>query len=166
MTRWIDPRRPEASGILKIKISATFDFAISAAADPMVSKVGVLDGAVLKKSTKNIAPERPERSHDTFSICSGMSHTESYFLRALVDGLYPDMVSKVGVLDGAVLKKPGKRHRSATMLSSTVPAHQLKPNGIHPRIPLIPRTPRIPAIRCQELRLGPSLPHAPGARMT
>ncbi len=29
--RRIDPRRPEASGIPKFKISATFDFAISAA---------------------------------------------------------------------------------------------------------------------------------------
>ena len=35
--------------------------------------------------------------------------------------------------------------------------------GIHLRIPIIPIIPRI---RCQEPRLGASLPHAPGARMT
>ena len=35
--------------------------------------------------------------------------------------------------------------------------------GIHPRIP---RIPRIPTIRWHQLRLGTSLPRAPGVRMT
>ena len=52
LTRRIDLRRLQASGIPKIKISATFDFAISAATgrcSEIVSKVGILDGAVMKK---------------------------------------------------------------------------------------------------------------------
>ncbi len=63
-TRWIDPRRPEASGIPKIKISETFDFAISAATgrrSEIVSKVGILDGAVMNKSNKHHAGASPER---------------------------------------------------------------------------------------------------------
>ena len=56
--------------------------------------------------------------------------------------------------------------RRGRELSSTAPAHQNKQNGIHPRIQRINRIPIIPRIRCQEPRLGASLPHAPGARMT
>ena len=43
---------------------------------------------------------------------------------------------------------------------------QNKPFGMLLQIPAIPTIPQIPAIRCQEPLLGPSLPHAPGARMT
>ena len=54
-------------------------------------------------------------------------------------------------------------HRSATESPSTDIYIKLEPFGIHPRIPGIQRIQRI---RCQRLRLGPYLPHAPGARMT
>ena len=76
LTRRIDPRRPDASGIPKIKISATFDFAISAA----------------------------ELSPDVFSTCLGMSHAKPCLLRPLLAGDPSEIVLKVGVLDGAVLK--------------------------------------------------------------
>ena len=38
--------------------------------------------------------------------------------------------------------------------------------GIHPRNPLNPQDPLNPRIRCRQLQLGTSLPHAPGVRMT
>ena len=55
------------------------------------------------------------------------------------------------------------------MLSSTAPAHRIKPLGtLHriKRIYRIYRIKRIPRKRWQQLLLGPHLPHAPGARMT
>ena len=48
-------------------------------------------------------------------------------------------------------------------LSSTAPAHRIKPPGICPGIP---RIPRIQRKWWHEVLLGAPLPHAPGVRMT
>ena len=47
----------------------------------------------------------PELSPDVLSTFSGTSATESYFLRPYLEGDLSDMVSKLCVLDGAVMKK-------------------------------------------------------------
>ena len=72
-----------------------------------------------------------------------------------------EMLSKVSVLDGAVMKKSKKHHAGASPESpSTVKNNKFEPFGIHPRIQ------RIQRIRCQDPRLGTTLPRAPGVRMT
>ena len=48
-------------------------------------------------------------------------------------------------------------------LSSTINSSKLEIVGTHPRIPAFPR---IPIIRCHRPRLGTTLPHTPGVRMT
>ncbi len=48
-------------------------------------------------------------------------------------------------------------------LSSTAPAHRIKPPRIHVPIPIVPLIPRV---WCHEVLLGAPLPHAPGVRMT
>ena len=50
-------------------------------------------------------PVSPELSHDVFSTFLGTSHAVSYFLRRLLEGDLSEMVSKVYLLDGAVMKK-------------------------------------------------------------
>ena len=47
----------------------------------------------------------PELSHDVFSIFLGTPHTVSYFLRRFLEGDLSEMVSKVYLLDGAVIQK-------------------------------------------------------------
>ena len=54
----------------------------------------------------------------------------------------------------------GRRSWGGRVLSSTAPAHKIKPLGI------LPVCPRCPRKRCHQPLLGPPLPHAPGARMT
>ncbi len=53
-------------------------------------------------------------------------------------------------------------HRSVSRVTFAVKNNEFGPFAIHPQIP---RIPRIPRIGCQRVRLGPYLPHAPGARM-
>ena len=112
-------------------------------------------------------PELPraiELSHDVFSTFVGQLHLKPLLLRAFLEGNPSEMLSKVGVIDGAVMKKSKKHCTGASPESPSIVKHnKFEPFGIHPRIQ---RIRRIRRIRCQELRLGPSLPRAPGVRMT
>ena len=47
----------------------------------------------------------PELSPDVFSTFSGTSHAKPYFLGPYLLGDLSEIVSKLGVLDGAVMKK-------------------------------------------------------------
>ncbi len=117
-----DPHELEALGIPKIKISATFDFAISAA----------------------------ELSPDVCSTCLGMSHAKPYLLRPFLEGDPSEMVLKVCVLDGAVMKKSTKTLRESDVgLSSHAPASQIKLFGTRPR------RPRCLTIGWHRLLIGP-----------
>ena len=51
----------------------------------------------------------PELSSNVFSTFVGTSQAKPYFLRAFLEGRRPKMVSEVGVLYGAVMKK-SKKH--------------------------------------------------------
>ena len=119
-----------------------------------------------------LPPERPgghqgdrqevtELSHDVFSTFVGTSHAVSYFLRRFLEGDLSESVSKVYLLDGAVMKKSKKHHAGAPhdrfFKDRFERNHRL---GIHPRIK------RIPALWCHQVRPGAYLPHAPGVRMT
>ena len=108
----------------------------------------------------------PELSLDVFFyyFFLGQPHAKPHFLRAFLEGICPKIVSKVCVLDGAVMNKSKKHCTGASPKSpSTVKSTNL------PDLEFIrgfPGSRRIPRIRCQELLLEPPLPHAPGARMT
>ena len=69
-------------------------------------------------------PELPgaiELSHDVFSTFVGQLHLKPLLLRAFLEGNPSEMLSKVGVIDGAVMKKSKKniapeRHPSHQVL--------------------------------------------------
>ena len=102
----------------------------------------------------------PELSHDVFSTFVGQPHAKPHFLRVFLEGIFPKIVSKVCVLYGAVMKKSKTLHQSVARVTSAAKTEGNARSGTHPRIL------RIPRIRCQEPRLGTTLPRAPGARMT
>ena len=112
-------------------------------------------------------PVPPELSPHVFSTSVGTSQAKPYFLRAFWEVCFPKMVSKVYVLDEAVMKKSKKHNARATSCSFLLACA-----SILAKMEFI-RGSRgstgssgIPIIRWQEPRLGPSLPRAPGARMT
>ena len=71
------------------------------------------------------------------------------------------LAPKPGVSYESVMKKAKKHCTGASPASPSIVKHnKFEPFGIHPR------NQRIPPIRCQEPRLGTTLPHAPGDRMT
>ena len=65
--------------------------------------------------------QRRRRIKRRFSTFSGTSNAKPYFLRPYLEGDLSEMVSKLGVLDGAVMKKSkNKLHRSVTRVTSAV----------------------------------------------
>ena len=103
-----------------------------------------------------------ELSRDVFLTFSGMSQAESYFLRRFLDGNCPKSSSKLYVLAERGMKKWKKHCTGATPESpSMVKFNKNARFGIHPRNP---RNPRNPRIRCQEPRLGTTLPTRAGGQ--
>ena len=64
-------------------------------------------------------------SSDAFSTFSGTSNTKPYFLRPYLEGDLSEMVSKLGVLDGAVMKKLiiKKNNNNNNLASERHPSH-------------------------------------------
>ena len=68
-------------------------------------------------------PMPPELSSNVFSTFVGTSQAKPYFLRAFLEGRRPKMVSEVGVLYGAVMKKSKKHCTGASPESPSTVKH-------------------------------------------
>ena len=103
----------------------------------------------------------PKLSPDVFSTFWGTSHAKPSVLRRFLEGNCLKMVSKPSISHETSLKKSKKHNARATSGSFLLAcATNLNDFGTQPLEPLEPRN------RFHGPLLRPSLPHAPGVRMT